>query len=144
MGRTNKLVDGCYSFWQGGLFPLLRMLMPECLAQTHIPVMPRMATAADPGDGSSSGRDAASSGHKGDSGGHGAASSGSHAGSSGNDAADSWTQRGEVLNAAAGTRDGAQDRDLADVMRLEGQEPVACALNDLHRTKVCVSYLLSC
>ena len=21
-GRTNKLVDGCYSFWQGGLFPL--------------------------------------------------------------------------------------------------------------------------
>ena len=23
MGRTNKLVDGCYSFWQGGAFPLL-------------------------------------------------------------------------------------------------------------------------
>ena len=22
MGRTNKLVDGCYSFWQGGAFPL--------------------------------------------------------------------------------------------------------------------------
>lgn len=22
-GRTNKLVDACYSFWQGGLFPLL-------------------------------------------------------------------------------------------------------------------------
>jgi protein farnesyltransferase subunit beta len=22
-GRTNKLVDGCYSFWQGGLFPLI-------------------------------------------------------------------------------------------------------------------------
>ncbi|KAJ3220833.1 hypothetical protein HK099_003989 [Clydaea vesicula] len=22
-GRTNKLVDGCYSFWQGGLFPIL-------------------------------------------------------------------------------------------------------------------------
>jgi len=22
-GRTNKLVDGCYSFWQGGLYPLL-------------------------------------------------------------------------------------------------------------------------
>ena len=22
-GRTNKLVDGCYSFWQGGIFPLL-------------------------------------------------------------------------------------------------------------------------
>ncbi|KAI5706543.1 hypothetical protein M8J76_015629 [Diaphorina citri] len=27
-GRTNKLVDGCYSFWQGGLFPLIyRSLM---------------------------------------------------------------------------------------------------------------------
>jgi len=23
-GRTNKLVDGCYSFWQGGSFPLLQ------------------------------------------------------------------------------------------------------------------------
>ncbi|XP_038718635.1 protein farnesyltransferase subunit beta-like isoform X2 [Tripterygium wilfordii] len=23
-GRTNKLVDGCYSFWQGGVFALLR------------------------------------------------------------------------------------------------------------------------
>jgi len=23
-GRTNKLVDGCYSFWVGGLFPLIR------------------------------------------------------------------------------------------------------------------------
>tara|TARA_R110002050_G_scaffold192667_1_gene327597 strand:+ start:669 stop:941 length:273 start_codon:yes stop_codon:yes gene_type:complete len=22
-GRTNKLVDGCYSFWQGALFPML-------------------------------------------------------------------------------------------------------------------------
>lgn len=26
-GRTNKLVDGCYSFWQGGLFPLLDMAL---------------------------------------------------------------------------------------------------------------------
>ena len=25
-GRTHKLVDGCYSFWQGGLFPLFRAL----------------------------------------------------------------------------------------------------------------------
>lgn len=24
-GRTNKLVDGCYSFWQGGVFPLISM-----------------------------------------------------------------------------------------------------------------------
>ena len=23
MGRTNKLVDGCYSFWQGAVFPIL-------------------------------------------------------------------------------------------------------------------------
>lgn len=29
-GRTNKLVDGCYSFWQCGVFPLLRnTLMKE-------------------------------------------------------------------------------------------------------------------
>ena len=28
MGRTNKLVDGCYSFWQGAVFPIL---------QTHAP-----------------------------------------------------------------------------------------------------------
>jgi protein farnesyltransferase subunit beta len=26
-GRTNKLVDGCYSFWQGGVFPLLQELL---------------------------------------------------------------------------------------------------------------------
>jgi len=28
-GRTNKLVDGCYSFWQGGVFPLLHDLLPS-------------------------------------------------------------------------------------------------------------------
>merc|ERR1712130_860431 len=28
-GRTNKLVDGCYSFWQGGLFPLLHKMVSE-------------------------------------------------------------------------------------------------------------------
>ncbi len=26
MGRTNKLVDGCYSYWVGALFPLLASL----------------------------------------------------------------------------------------------------------------------
>eukprot|EP00112_Aurelia_sp_Birch-Aquarium-sp1_P017910 Seg420.7 transcript_id=Seg420.7/GoldUCD/mRNA.D3Y31 product="Protein farnesyltransferase subunit beta" protein_id=Seg420.7/GoldUCD/D3Y31 len=26
-GRTNKLVDGCYSFWQGGLFPILHSVL---------------------------------------------------------------------------------------------------------------------
>nr|CAD7200740.1 unnamed protein product [Timema douglasi] len=28
-GRTNKLVDGCYSFWQGGAFPLLHRILNE-------------------------------------------------------------------------------------------------------------------
>jgi len=28
-GRTNKLVDGCYSFWQGGCFPLLHATLAE-------------------------------------------------------------------------------------------------------------------
>ncbi|KAJ8975522.1 hypothetical protein NQ317_010637 [Molorchus minor] len=28
-GRTNKLVDGCYSFWQGGAFPLLYSLLSK-------------------------------------------------------------------------------------------------------------------
>lgn len=26
-GRTNKLVDGCYSFWQGALVPLVQALI---------------------------------------------------------------------------------------------------------------------
>ena len=28
-GRTNKLVDGCYSFWQGGVFPLLHSILSK-------------------------------------------------------------------------------------------------------------------
>lgn len=32
-GRTNKLVDGCYSFWQGGVFPVLQQLMQQELPQ---------------------------------------------------------------------------------------------------------------
>ncbi|KAK9756150.1 hypothetical protein RND81_01G076900 [Saponaria officinalis] len=32
-GRTNKLVDGCYSFWQGGVFPLIQRLQPFLDAQ---------------------------------------------------------------------------------------------------------------
>lgn len=32
-GRTNKLVDGCYSLWQGGLFPLIHSQMPLLMAQ---------------------------------------------------------------------------------------------------------------
>ena len=26
-GRVNKLVDGCYSFWQGGAFPILHSVL---------------------------------------------------------------------------------------------------------------------
>lgn len=29
MGRTNKLVDGCYSFWQGALFPLVNNALAD-------------------------------------------------------------------------------------------------------------------
>ena len=28
-GRTNKLVDGCYSFWQGGTFPLINAIISD-------------------------------------------------------------------------------------------------------------------
>lgn len=28
-GRTNKLVDGCYSFWQAASFPLLHKFLTE-------------------------------------------------------------------------------------------------------------------
>ena len=28
-GRTNKLVDGCYSFWQGGIFPILHVVLSQ-------------------------------------------------------------------------------------------------------------------
>lgn len=33
-GRTNKLVDGCYSFWVGGLFPLISYLKSAPKAST--------------------------------------------------------------------------------------------------------------
>ena len=26
-GRTNKLVDGCYSFWQAAIFPIMHMVL---------------------------------------------------------------------------------------------------------------------
>ena len=32
-GRTNKLVDGCYSFWQGGCFPVLQRSSETLLRQ---------------------------------------------------------------------------------------------------------------
>ena len=39
-GRTNKLVDGCYSLWQGGVFPLLQMQRPLLSAQLRSPAAP--------------------------------------------------------------------------------------------------------
>ena len=49
MGRTNKLVDGCYSYWQGALLPLLQQLGPQLLHQMGLPdTMP----AAMPDQGS--------------------------------------------------------------------------------------------
>ena len=41
MGRTNKLVDGCYSYWQGALFPLLQQLWPLYLQQLGLPHAPK-------------------------------------------------------------------------------------------------------
>ena len=26
-GRTNKLVDACYSFWQAGMFPIIHSIL---------------------------------------------------------------------------------------------------------------------
>ena len=37
-GRTHKLVDGCYSFWQGALFPLLQQLQPLISQQQGLPL----------------------------------------------------------------------------------------------------------
>ena len=28
-GRTNKLVDSCYSFWQAGQFPIIHSILME-------------------------------------------------------------------------------------------------------------------
>lgn len=44
-GRTNKLVDGCYSWWVGGAFALLDVLEPpsgslrvdQSKVETHMP-----------------------------------------------------------------------------------------------------------
>ena len=50
MGRTNKLVDGCYSFWQGGIFPLLQRLYPAHLVQTRVPRGPPRPAPDPEGD----------------------------------------------------------------------------------------------
>ncbi|MEW5299125.1 MAG: hypothetical protein WDW36_002169 [Sanguina aurantia] len=45
-GRTNKLVDGCYSLWVGGLFPLLQRCASHQLLRG--PVRPGPGGAGDP------------------------------------------------------------------------------------------------
>jgi protein farnesyltransferase subunit beta len=51
-GRTNKLVDGCYSLWQGGLFPLLQAHLPllrrQLRAPPHAPPPPPETPAPPP------------------------------------------------------------------------------------------------
>mmetsp|Transcript_34283 Transcript_34283/g.66384 ORF Transcript_34283/g.66384 Transcript_34283/m.66384 type:complete len:471 (+) Transcript_34283:3-1415(+) len=34
-GRTNKLVDSCYSWWVGGIFPLLNPVLPQANTMTN-------------------------------------------------------------------------------------------------------------
>lgn len=48
MGRTNKLVDGCYSFWQGSLFALLRRHSAATSSQAGIPRAPQAEPAEAP------------------------------------------------------------------------------------------------
>ena len=137
MGRTNKLVDGCYSFWQGGIFPLLRMLMPDYLAQTHIPTMPGVATATeDDNMGSSSSETTVGSNEQGAaSSGQRVASSGQQLSSSGQNASSSEAH-GAQAGDDAGCLLGPESSMSEGVMSLEGRDPVVRALNDLHRTKV--------
>jgi len=44
-GRANKLVDGCYSFWQGGLLPLLADTLPRA---TVVPVAGLLSLDPEP------------------------------------------------------------------------------------------------
>eukprot|EP00095_Tigriopus_kingsejongensis_P000668 maker-scaffold340_size202118-snap-gene-0.18 protein:Tk00668 transcript:maker-scaffold340_size202118-snap-gene-0.18-mRNA-1 annotation:"protein farnesyltransferase subunit beta" len=46
-GRTNKLVDGCYSFWQGGLFPILHKIISRRSKRSDLP---NPQTASSPGN----------------------------------------------------------------------------------------------
>lgn len=49
-GRTNKLVDGCYSWWVGGCFPLVDALLGEGAPTTHDTVTPVENTQASTED----------------------------------------------------------------------------------------------
>ncbi|KAG1671435.1 Protein farnesyltransferase subunit beta [Nymphon striatum] len=56
-GRTNKLVDGCYSFWQGGIFPLIHRILSHnealqeylliCCQNTHGGLVDKPGKARD-------------------------------------------------------------------------------------------------
>ena len=50
-GRTNKLVDSCYSFWMGGIFPLLTPWIEKQQAAS-------MSAASDDDDADDHGGDA--------------------------------------------------------------------------------------
>ena len=131
MGRTNKLVDGCYSFWQGGVFPLLQKLMPDYLAQCSIPHTPSSSSSATATAPASTAAGAADAG------------SGYKASSRGGQAATSSSCVPATDDAGCGGvhvsgGDGGLAVAEADVMRLEGKDPVMQALDDLHRTKVCL------
>lgn len=43
-GRCNKLVDGCYSFWQAGLLPLLHRALHARGELPQASSVPRMAS----------------------------------------------------------------------------------------------------
>lgn len=135
MGRTNKLVDGCYSFWQGGVFPLLQQLMPDYLAQCGIPHTPSSsssATATAPAS-AAVGADAGS-GYRDSSRSSLQPSSSSH---------EPATDDASCGGGCVSWGDGGSAVAEADVMRLEGKDPVMQALDDLHRTKVCILHLMA-
>ena len=135
MGRTNKLVDGCYSFWQGGIFPLLQKLKPDYLAQCCIPHTPfssSSGTATAPASAAVAAD--AGSGYRDSSRGSLQPSSSSH---------ESATDDAICGGGRGSGGDGGLAVAEADVMRLEGKDPVLQALDDLHRTKVCVLHLMA-
>ena len=163
MGRTNKLVDGCYSFWQGGVFPLLQKLMPDYLAQCGIPHTPLSSSSATASAPASTVAADAGSGCRDSSRGGQAPTSSScvpasdDAGSGCRDSSrggqaptssscvpatdDASCGGGHVSGGDGGgshvsSGDGGLAVAEADVMRLEGKDPVMQALDDLHRTKV--------
>lgn len=51
-GRTNKLVDGCYSWWVGGLFPLIEELLGESTGEelSHASTTVEVPATAAPDD----------------------------------------------------------------------------------------------